>query len=73
MANGIAAALFAAGHLMNHPTLWAVAVMLPALTFGFFRDRYDSIWPAIALHMFYNTGYFVMTGLPRTPSVSTAH
>ena len=71
-ANGVAAVLFAAAHLINHPTFWAAAVLLPALTFGFFRDRYDSIWPAVVLHIFYNTGYFILTGLPRTPSITTA-
>ena len=36
MANGMTAVLFAAGHLVNHPTLWAVAVILPALVSGSF-------------------------------------
>lgn len=63
-ANGVTALLFAAGHLVNHPAFWAVGVVIPALIFGFFRDRYGSILPGTALHMLYNGGYFLMTGLP---------
>lgn len=63
-ANGVTALLFAAGHLVNHPALWAVGVVIPALVFGLFRDRYASVWPGVVLHIFYNGGYFVMTGLP---------
>ena len=63
-ANGVTALLFTAGHFVNHPAFWAAGVILPALIFGFFRDRYASIWPGIVLHVFYNGGYFVMTGLP---------
>lgn len=63
-ANGLTALLFTAGHFVNHPAPWAAGVILPALIFGFFRDRYASIWPGMLLHVFYNSGYFVMTGLP---------
>ena len=63
-ANGVIALLFTAGHFVNHPALWAAGVIVPALVFGFFRDRYASIWPGTLLHVFYNGGYFVMTGLP---------
>ena len=63
-ANGVTALLFAAGHFVNHPALWAAGVVVPALVFGFFRDRYASIWPGMLLHVFYNGGYFVITGLP---------
>jgi len=63
-ANGVTALLFAAGHLANHSALWAAGVVIPALVFGFFRDRYASIWPGMFLHVFYNAGYFAITGLP---------
>ena len=63
-ANGVTALLFAAGHLVNHPALWAARVIIPALAFGFFRDRYASIWPGMTLHILYNGGYFAITGLP---------
>lgn len=63
-ANGCTSLLFAAGHSWHHPPLWAAAVLIPALIFGFFRDRYTSIYPCMVLHAFYNAGYFALTGLP---------
>jgi len=63
-ANGCTSLLFAVAHCWYHPPLWAAAVLLPSLVFGFFRDRYMSIYPCMALHAFYNAGYFGLTGLP---------
>jgi hypothetical protein len=60
LANGITSLLFAATHLWSHPAGWAVAVMIPALVFGYFRDRYTSTYPAIALHIYYNVGYALL-------------
>lgn len=51
---------FTALHFVNHPPLWAAGVLLPSLLFGYFRDRHDSVLPAIALHVFYNAGYFLL-------------
>ena len=61
-ANGVTALLFMAGHFVHHPALWAAGVVVPALVFGFFKDRYASIWPGMLLHILYNGGYFVLTG-----------
>lgn len=63
-ANGLTTALFVLGHLWQHPPLWALAVAAPSLVFGYVRDRYHSVYPAIVLHMVYNAGYFGLTGLP---------
>ena len=63
-ANAATALLFTAGHFVNHPAMWATGVIVPALVFGFFRDRYASIWPGAVLHGFYNAGYFGLTGIP---------
>jgi membrane protease YdiL (CAAX protease family) len=63
-ANLITSLLFVLGHLWQHPAAWAVAIAVPSLVFGWFRDRHGSVYPCIALHMFYNTGYFALTGLP---------
>lgn len=63
-ANAIVSLLFMVGHWWQHPPLWALAVLLPALLFGWLRDRYDSVYPPMALHTVYNTGYFWLTGLP---------
>jgi membrane protease YdiL (CAAX protease family) len=35
-------------------------VLLPSLLYGYFRDRHGSVYPAIALHVFYNAGYFLL-------------
>lgn len=64
IANLIASLVFVLGHLWQHSPLWAVAVMVPSLGFGWLRDHYGSVYPSIALHMFYNAGYFALTGLP---------
>jgi membrane protease YdiL (CAAX protease family) len=59
-ANPIVTLLFTALHLINHPPLWAAGVLLPSLLYGYFRDRHDSVYPALALHVFYNAGYFLL-------------
>jgi len=62
-ANGCTSLLFAVGHYWSHPPLWAAAVLFPSLIFGYFRDRYTSIYPCMVLHGFYNAGYFGLSGL----------
>lgn len=63
-ANALVSLLFTIMHFWTHPPLWAVSVFFPSLLFGYFRDRYGSLYPSIFLHMFYNGGYFFLTGLP---------
>ncbi len=58
LANLITSMLFVAIHFWQHPPLWALAVFVPSLLFGFFKDRYHHLMPAILLHCFYNLGYF---------------
>jgi len=60
LANLTVSLLFTALHFINHPPLWAAGVLLPSLLYGYFRDRHDSVLPAIALHVFYNAGYFLL-------------
>jgi len=60
LANLVVTLLFTALHLISHPPLWAAGVLLPSLLYGYFRDRHDSVLPAIALHVFYNAGYFLL-------------
>ena len=60
LANMIVTLLFTALHFINHPPLWAAGVLLPSLLYGYFRDRHDNVAPAIALHVFYNAGYFLL-------------
>ncbi len=63
-ANGVTSLLFASSHLLSHPPIWAIAVFFPSIIFGYFRERYGSLYPSIFLHIFYNAGYFYLTGLP---------
>jgi membrane protease YdiL (CAAX protease family) len=60
LANLLVTVLFTALHFFSHPPLWAAGVLLPSLLYGYFRDRHDSVYPAIALHVFYNAGYFLL-------------
>ncbi|MDH5408152.1 MAG: JDVT-CTERM system glutamic-type intramembrane protease [Gammaproteobacteria bacterium] len=60
--NIIISVIFTALHFIYHPPLWALAVFVPSLIFGFFRDRYQQLFPAIYLHVFFNAGYFLLFG-----------
>lgn len=61
-ANWVASAAFAGFHFIHHPPLWAAAVFLPSLIFGYFRDRFASILPAMVLHSIYNAQFLLMLG-----------
>ena len=60
MANVVTSVVFAAAHLFQHAPAWAAAVLIPSLAFGYVRDRFDAVAPAIVLHVFYNLGYFLL-------------
>jgi membrane protease YdiL (CAAX protease family) len=66
-ANVATSVLFALAHLATQPPAWAAAAFAPSLVFGHFRERYGSIVPAAALHVFYNAGYFLLAA-PRPPA-----
>jgi membrane protease YdiL (CAAX protease family) len=53
-ANLIAAFLFTAWHLVYRTDLMAWLVFIPALVFGYFRDRHGSLVPCVILHGAYN-------------------
>jgi len=59
-ANVLTSVVFAAFHLFNQPPLWAAAVFLPSLVFGWIRDRSGSVWPCIVLHIWYNVGFVLL-------------
>jgi uncharacterized protein len=61
-ANVATSVLFAGAHLAAHDPALAAATFFPSLVFGYFRDRYDSIWPGAGLHVFYNAGWFLLAG-----------
>ncbi|HTO50503.1 MAG TPA: JDVT-CTERM system glutamic-type intramembrane protease [Burkholderiales bacterium] len=66
-ANVATSVLFAAAHLASQTPEWAAAAFVPSLVFGHFRERYGSIVPGAALHVFYNAGYFLLVA-PRPPA-----
>lgn len=59
-ANVATSVLFALAHLATQTPEWAAAAFAPSLVFGHFRERYGSIAPGAALHVFYNAGYFLL-------------
>ena len=61
-ANWITSMLFVAMHFVHHSPLWAISVIAPSLVFGFMRDYYGSIYPAIVLHSIYNAQYLLVLG-----------
>jgi membrane protease YdiL (CAAX protease family) len=63
LANIITSTIFAIAHLINHDPLWAAGTILPSLAFGFCQDRYRTLQAPIALHCYYNAGYFLIAGI----------
>jgi len=59
-ANMVASLAFAAAHIAYNPNLWSVSVFIPSLVFGYFRERHNTIYSAIALHSIFNLGYIVV-------------
>lgn len=59
-ANLLSSLGFVLVHIPYHPLAWALAVFVPSVIFGFFKDRYNSLIPPIILHVFYNLGYFLL-------------
>lgn len=53
-ANLLTALLFMAWHLLYRSDLLAWLVLVPALVFGYFRERHDSVVPPMILHCLYN-------------------
>ncbi|HEU5407690.1 MAG TPA: JDVT-CTERM system glutamic-type intramembrane protease [Nitrospira sp.] len=60
--NLLTSLLFSLAHLAGHSVSWSLLVFVPSLCFGFVRDRFGSVYPSIALHVFYNAGYFLLIG-----------
>lgn len=58
LANVVTSLAFVLIHFVNQPAAWAVGVFVPSLVFGFFRDRTNSVWPPLVLHIAYNAAFF---------------
>lgn len=63
LANLATSLLFGLAHLFHHSPSWAIAVILPSLVFGHFRDRHG-LYPALLLHAAYNGCYAWMESAP---------
>ena len=62
ISNLVTSCLFSLAHLASHSISWSLLVLIPSLCFGFVRDRFGSVYPSIILHVFYNSGYFLLIG-----------
>ena len=58
--NLIASLCFSMSHMWSHSALWALATLFPSLVFGYFKDKYQSLYPPILLHIFYNLGFYII-------------
>jgi membrane protease YdiL (CAAX protease family) len=65
-ANLLTSIVFVLLHFINHPPLWAVAVFVPSLALGHFRERHDSLVTPMLLHPFFNLTYLVAGIAPVT-------
>ncbi|MDD2923581.1 JDVT-CTERM system glutamic-type intramembrane protease [Rhodoferax sp.] len=63
LANGLTSAVFVLAHRVQNPSLLALAVWVPSWVFGYFRDRFNTVKPAIFLHVVYNAAYFAVFGV----------
>ncbi len=53
-ANIFTSAVFTGVHFIHHPPLWAAAVFVPSLIFGWAWDRYRNILAPVVIHFVYN-------------------
>ncbi len=58
--NLVTSAAFVGLHVLVRPAFVTLGVIVPSLIFGYFRDRYLGIIPPILLHVFYNSGFFLL-------------
>ena len=56
-ANLTTSVIFAAFHAFSQPLIWAAAVFVPGMVFGWARDLSGSTVPSIVLHIWYNLGF----------------
>ena len=62
LANVLTSLLFVLAHFINHPPVWALAVLIPSLVFGYIQERTQNIAAPIILHCTYNAGFFLLIG-----------
>ena len=62
LANVLTSLLFVLAHFINHPPVWALAVLIPSLIFGYIQERTNNLAAPITLHCTYNAGFFLLLG-----------
>jgi membrane protease YdiL (CAAX protease family) len=62
--NLLATVCFCAAHGVARGSSVAALVFVPSLVFGILRDAHGRVAPAFLLHAYYNSGFFVLFGLP---------
>lgn len=62
LANCFTSVLFTGAHFLFQSSPWVLGIFFPSLVFGFFRDRYHSVYPSFVLHAYYNGGFFIFIG-----------
>jgi membrane protease YdiL (CAAX protease family) len=65
VANVLTSVAFVLAHLWRQPGIWALAVLLPSLMLGALRERLGSVWPVVAVHIYYNGLYVLAASLQR--------
>ncbi len=53
-ANVVTSVLFVALHMFNNSPVWSLTIFIPSLVYGYFRDRFNSVYPSMLLHSSYN-------------------
>ena len=67
LANVLTSLLFALVHVPARGGLHGLLVFVPSLAFGYFRDRHDSLWPAVVLHASWNAAAVLLLGRATAP------
>ena len=60
LANLLTSVVFSLAHLIYRSGTTALQVFLPSLVFGYFRERYAGLRIPIALHCYYNAGFYFL-------------
>lgn len=63
IANITTSLLFVVFHFVYHSSVWAIAVFVPSLIFGYFKDKTYRLVVPMVLHVFYNFGYIFIWGV----------
>ena len=60
VSNILTSVIFGFSHMFFHSAFWSCFVAVPSLIFGYFKERHNNLFPCIILHIFYNSGYYLL-------------